>query len=118
MQEICKGKCLGLTLQAMKTHGKCADVLQPAMLFLTRAASTVPHAMAYILRKNAVSVVIKALQAIHFNDVLQHKGLLMLHTLAQTSEGWEQISRVRGGWQAICQGTPLGNELVHDLPGR
>ena len=44
------------------------------MLFLTRAAETVPTAMAYILKKNAVSVVIKALQAIHSNAVLQHKG--------------------------------------------
>jgi hypothetical protein len=88
------------------------------MLFLTRAAATVPQAMAYILKKNAVSIVIKALQAIHFNDVLQHKGLLMLHTLAQTSEGWDQISKVQGGWQIICQGVPLGNELIHDLPGK
>ncbi len=44
------------------------------MLFLTRAAETVPTAMAYILKKNAVSVVIRALQAIHSNAVLQHKG--------------------------------------------
>ncbi len=44
-------------------------------------------------------------------------GLLMLHTLAKTSEGWEQITRVKGGWQKICQGVPLGDELVHDLEG-
>lgn len=41
----------------------------------------------------------------------------MLQTLSKTSEGWKQISETRGGWQSICQGTVLGDALVHDLQG-
>jgi hypothetical protein len=41
----------------------------------------------------------------------------MLQTLSRTSEGWRQISGTQGGWQSICQGTVLGDALVHDLKG-
>ena len=41
----------------------------------------------------------------------------MIQTISKTAEGWKQISETRGGWQNLTQGTPLGNALVHDLPG-
>lgn len=88
-----------------------------ALLLLSRAAESYPPAMEYILRKKAVPLIIHTLKAIHSNEVLQLKGLHMLHTLSKTSEGWKQISETRGGWQTICQGSTTGNELVHDLPG-
>ena len=41
----------------------------------------------------------------------------MVQTIAKTSEGWKQITETRGGWQSLTQGTNIGNQLVHDLPG-
>lgn len=32
-------------------------------------------------------------------------------------QGWKQITETRGGWQSLCQGTTLGDALVHELPG-
>ena len=41
----------------------------------------------------------------------------MVQTLSRTTEGWQQISACKGAWQSLCQGTALGDALVHDLPG-
>jgi hypothetical protein len=41
----------------------------------------------------------------------------MSQMMARTTEGWKQISDIKGGWQAICQGTTGGDALVHELPG-
>lgn len=117
IQALCQDNCVSVTLKCMARHKANAGVLAPAILFLTRAANGHPPAMDYILKKKAIPVVIDALKSLHSNDVLQLEGLKMLQTMSRTTEGWKQISDTRGGWQSICQGTSLGDALVHELPG-
>jgi len=94
-----------------------ADVLGPGMLFLTRASASYPLAMKSVLKMEAVPIIIGAMKALYSNDILQLEGLKMIQQLSKTSEGWKQIQDTRGGWQTICQGTTLGNALLHDLKG-
>ena len=109
--------CVSTTLQCIKRHFTNSGIISAGILFLTRSSKKVPAALEWILRKKAVPVVINALRALYYDDELQYEGLLMMRSLSQTSEGWKQISETRGGWQALCQGTTLGDALVHDLPG-
>ena len=48
---------------------------------------------------------------------MQLEALKLLQMMSRTTEGWQQISSIKGGGQAILQGTAQGNALVHDLPG-
>lgn len=115
--EICNAGVVKMILILMAKHISDADVIAPAMLFLTRASEIHPPALQTILKKKAVSLIIRALQALYSNEILQLAGLKMIQTLSKTQEGWKQISDTKGGWQSICQGTVLGDSLVHDLPG-
>lgn len=101
----------------MKRHQRNGSVLGPGMLFLTRAAGSHPPAMATILKMKATPVIIKALMALYSDEILQLEGLKMVQTIAKTTEGWKQITDTKGGWQSLTQGTNIGNQLVHDLPG-
>ena len=65
----------------------------------------------------AVPIIINSLRALFDNESLQLEALLMIQALSRTTEGWQQINETKGGWQSICQGTPLGDALIHDLPG-
>lgn len=115
--ELCEAKVIQVILRCMRKHDRNAGILAPAILFITRSASIYPPAMAVILKMKAVPVIIKALMALYSDEYLQLEGLKMLQTISKTSEGWKQISDTRGGWQIITQGTDLGNQLIHDLPG-
>ena len=117
MVKICEAGVIVMILKIMKKHITDADVVAPAMLFLTRAADQYPQAMETILNRKCVYLIIRALQALYSNEVLQLAGLKMLQTLSKTQEGWRQISETKGGWQSITQGTTIGDALVHDLPG-
>lgn len=110
-------KAVVTTLKCMQRHIANGEVLAPGMLFLTRAAAMHPDALRKLLELRAVPVIIGALRALFNNEVLQLEGLKLIQQLSQTSEGWKQIQETRGGWQSICQGTTLGNALIHDLPG-
>ena len=109
--------CVSTTLQCIKRHFTNSGIISAGILFLTRSSKKVPAALEWILRKKAVPTVINALRALYYDDELQYEGLLMMRSLSKTSEGWKQISETRGAWQALCQGTTLGDALVHDLPG-
>ena len=115
--EICQSGVVTMILRILNKHVSDGDVVAPAMLFLTRASEQYPPALEIVLHKKAVHLIIKALQALYANEVLQLAGLKMLQTLSKTQEGWKQITDTKGGWQSICQGTALGDSLVHDLPG-
>ena len=115
--EICDAGVVKMILIVMKKHMTDADVISPAMLFLTRASEQYSTALDIVLKKRAVSTIIMALKALYSDEILQLAGLKMLQTLSKTTEGWRQISETRGGWQSICQGTALGDSLVHDLQG-
>lgn len=114
---LCQDKAVSTVINCMRRHMNNSDVLGPGMLFLTRASTVYPLAMEKIIKMNAVSIIIGALKALFDNEVLQLEGLKMIQQLSKTSEGWAQIENTRGGWQTICQGTTLGNSLLHDLPG-
>lgn len=114
---LCQDQAVSTVINCMRRHMNNSDVLGPGMLFLTRASTVYPLAMEKIIQMNAVSIIIGALKALFDNDVLQLEGLKMIQQLSKTSEGWAQIEKTRGGWQTICQGTTLGNSLLHDLPG-
>ena len=105
------------TLKIMERHITNPDVLAPAMHFLTRAAASHPPASDYLLRKRAIPTVIGAMKALFSSEQLQLEALKMLQALSQHEDGWNQISEVKGGWQIICQGTAVGDALVHDLAG-
>ena len=115
--EVCESGVVKMILRILVKHVGDGDVVAPAMLFLTRASEHYPAALELILHKKAVHLIIRALQALYANEVLQLAGLKMLQTLSKTKEGWKQITDTKGGWQSICQGTALGDSLVHDLPG-
>lgn len=104
-------------LQCMKRHINDGTVLAPGMLLLTRSASAHPPAKAYILKTRAIPVVIHALRALYSEEEIQLEGLKMLQTLAKTQQGYDQITAMKGGWQLICQGTTLGDALIHDIEG-
>lgn len=104
-------------LKCMERHMEKGEVLAPALLFLTRLSKIIPEALDYLIKKKAVSTVIKALRTLYDQEIIQLEALRMLKTLSQSPEGWQQISDTRGGWQSICQGTTQGNALVHDLKG-
>ena len=114
---LCDDKAVSTVINCMKRHMNNADVLGPGMLFLTRASASYPLAMKSVLKMEAVPIIIGAMKALYSNDILQLEGLKMIQQLSKTSEGWKQIQDTRGGWQTICQGTTLGNALLHDLKG-
>jgi hypothetical protein len=87
------------------------------MLLLTRIAAIHLPAADYIVQKKAIPLVINALRALYSNELLQVEGLKMLRALSKSAEGWKQISEMKGGWQAITQGTAVGDALIHELPG-
>lgn len=105
------------SLKCMERHMNNSDILSPAMLFLTRVAAIHPPALTYLVRKKAVPVVIGALRALYSDELLQIEGLKMLKALSLSPEGWRQISDTRGGWLSMCEGTTIGNALIHDAPG-
>lgn len=104
-------------LKVMERHMEKGEVLAPGLLFLTRLSKILPEALNYLIKKEAVSTVIKALRTLYDQEIIQLEALRMLKTLSKSPEGWKQISDTRGGWQSICQGTTQGNALVHDLKG-
>ena len=114
---VCDSGVVKMILRLLAKHVSDGDVVAPAMLFLTRASEQHPPSLETILHKQAVHLIINALRALYGNEVLQLAGLKMLQTLSKTQEGWRQITETKGGWQSICQGTALGDSLVHDLPG-
>eukprot|EP00605_Chrysophyceae_sp_TOSAG23-4_P000840 GSChrysophyteH1.ASY1.ANO1.931.1 assembled CDS len=116
--ELCRdGGVIPVILKVMKKHAGNGGVLGPGMLFLTRAAAKYAPAMSTILRMRATPMIIRALMALYSDELLQLEGLKMIQTISKTAEGWKQITETRGGWQALTQGTSIGNALVHDLPG-
>jgi hypothetical protein len=117
IRELSDSGVTATVIQVMKRHQRNGSVLGPGMLFLTRAASVHPPAMATILKMKATPVIITALMALYSDEILQLEGLKMVQTISKTTEGWKQITDTKGGWQSITQGTNMGNQLVHDLPG-
>lgn len=106
-----------VVLHCMKRHMNNSSILAPCMLFLTRLSSVHTPALDYLVRKQAVPLVIDALRALYSEEIIQLEALKMLQALSKSPEGWKQISDTRGGWQSICQGTTQGNALIHDLKG-
>jgi len=87
------------------------------MHFLTRAAADYEPATEYLLKKNAIPIVINAMKSLYAHEGLQLEGLKMLQALSKHETGWSQISNTKGGWQSITQGVSKGDELLHELPG-
>lgn len=104
-------------LNCMKRHMNNSSILAPCMLFLTRISTIHTPALDYLVKKNAVYLVIGALRALYSEEIIQLEALKMLQALSKSPEGWKQISETRGGWQSITQGTTQGNALIHDLKG-
>ena len=117
MEYLVKLKAPSIVIQCLKKHNTNRDILAPGIMFLSRAAMAVPEAFETILRKKAVPVIIYALKIVYDDEVIQLEGLKLLQILSHTSEGWKQISDIKGGWQSITAGTSLGDDLIHDLPG-
>ena len=117
LEYACRVHGVNTALQCMKRHASNPKVLSPAILFLARAAQNHPFSMEMLLKKNAAALVIEALKLVHGDDAVQLEGLKLLQIISRTSQGWQQITAVSGGWQSISQGTMQGDALVHDLPG-
>lgn len=117
LEEACRHKAVCLALAAIRRHGDQRPVVGVAAALLARAGSSLPSAMKAILHKQAVPDVIHALRLVYDDLAVQKELLLLLQTLSRTSEGFRQIDSTRGGWQTVCQGTPLGDALLHRLPG-
>ena len=114
---LCDIGALCTVLQCMKRHINNKLVVSPGMQFLARSSKTYPKAANYMLRNKTVEVIVGAIKALYADEVLQVEALKLLQMMSRTTEGWKQISSIKGGWQAILQGTAQGNALVHDLPG-
>ena len=108
---------VGLCLKCMSRHRGAAQVVLPGMQFLCRASSAIPEAIAYLLSKRAVPLLLRALQLLAGDDGVLLQGLRLVRVLSQTQQGAAQIEAVPGGWQTLGYGSELGNDLVHDLQG-
>jgi hypothetical protein len=117
LEYVCYSKAVQCTLTCIIKHSKEQDVLGPAMSFLLQAASGNPPSLELILKYQCVPNIIQSLKAVYDQDVTQLEGLKLLQLISKTSEGWKQISETKGGWQSICQGTRIGDALVHALKG-
>jgi hypothetical protein len=106
-----------IAVKCMQKHPFEADVLAPAVVFLTRASKMVPQCFHTILKLKAIPTIIAALQALISHQSIQLDGLKLIQQLSKTREGWDQISGVPGGWQTLSQGTTMGDALMHDLAG-
>ena len=117
LRDACNLGIVPIVVKCLDEHKTNADVLAPGILFLTRSAKCHPPALEIMLKMKALPIIINALRALYSNETLQLEALLMIQTLSRTTEGWQQINDTRGGWQSICQGTSLGDALIHELPG-
>ena len=117
LKELSDAVIISTIITVMSRHQQNGGVLGPGMLFLTRAASVHPPAMAIVIKMEATPIIIKALMALYSDEIIQLEGLKMIQTISKTSEGWKQITKTKGGWQNLVHGTDIGNQLVHDLPG-
>ena len=114
---VCDIGCIHTVLQCMKRHINDKLVVSPGMQFLARSSRNYPKAANYMLRHKTIEIIVGAIKALYSDEVLQLEALKLLQMMSRTTEGWQQISSIKGGWQAILQGTAQGNALVHDLPG-
>lgn len=110
-------KAIPFLCRAMKTFANSADVLIPAIALLHRLVGTLPQAMQQALDHQVLSFVIPALSRLAHDAVIQRTALLLVQLLTKTSEGFQQLNSLKGAWQMVTQGTLLGDELVHQLPG-
>jgi len=117
LRDACNLGIVRIVVKCLDEHKTNADVLAPGILLLTRSAKCHPQSLETMLRMKAIPIIINALRALYDNESLQLEALLMIQTLSKTTEGWQQINDTKGGWQSICQGTSLGDSLIHELPG-
>ena len=104
---ICDLGGISTTLKCMKRHLNDHRVVSPGMQFISRAAKHNPSAVAYMLKNNAIEVVVGALRALISDEMFQVEGLRLLQLMARTTEGWNQISKIKGGWQVSHFGDSL-----------
>lgn len=117
LEIVCQLKGVHVALRCMKKHTSNRDVMGPAIAFLARAAAAYPPAMATILYKNGMPDIVNAMKLVYDDEVIQIEAIKLIQLLTKTSEGWKQLSELKGGWQLVCQGTTLGDALVHEQPG-
>lgn len=108
---------LGLCIKCMSRHRGDALVLRPGMHFLCRSCSVLPAALAYVLKKRCVSLIVHASLVLAADEEFLEQALKLVREISQTQEGWAQLEEIPGGWQALCFGSVEGNALVHDLEG-
>eukprot|EP01039_Chlorochromonas_danica_P009348 gene9348-10320_t len=112
-----KLKSVQLACKLLTSYSRDIKIVGPSLLLLHRLGDQLPEALETILKLDITSKVISALRLVPNDDELSLLGLKLLQLISRTSEGFNQLNKVNNGWQAICQGTELGDELVHRLPG-
>lgn len=110
-------KIIQLAIKSMNLHRRQRDIFIPALMILKKIILTLPDAMVQLLKSNIVPLIIEGMQIIYDDQEVQLEALKLLKAISLTSEGWKQISEVKGGWQSITQGTLFGDSLVHELKG-
>ena len=108
---------VGLAIKSMRRHSSSADVMRPGVHFLYRSCESNANALAYLLRKSAVSLIVRACSVLANDEEFLAMGLKLVRQMSHTKEGWEQLEGIPGAWQSLCQGSMVGNSLVHDLEG-
>lgn len=73
IEELCQRSALDTTLQCMKRHTCDAGVLAPGIRFLVKTC-VISWCQEYILKKNAVTLIISALRALYDEAELQLEG--------------------------------------------
>lgn len=110
-------KTVETALQCLKRHISNRLIVGPVVVWLNRAVTNYPPALKLVLTKDlAVTNIVNSLKIIFDDESLQLDTLKLIQIIAKTSEGWKAISDTKGGWQIICQGTTLGDALVHSIP--
>jgi hypothetical protein len=104
LKRICDLGGISTTLKCMKRHLNDYRVVSPGMQFISRASKHHPSAVAYMLKNNAIEVVVGALRALISDEMFQIEALRLLQMMARTTEGWNQISKIKGGWQVTHSG--------------
>ena len=108
---------VGLCIKIMRRHLDNPVVIRPGVQFLYRSCEMNTQSLLYLIRKSAVSLLVRACTTLANDEEFLVMGLKVIRQMSQTKEGWEQLGGIPGAWQSLCQGTVIGNSLVHDLQG-
>lgn len=98
-------------------HKSDPYVVTPSLFWLYTSSLNNPQAVAIILKKGFIKLLIKILRRIYSDLECQLILFKLLQYLSKTSEGFKQIDEISGAWILISQNTKFGDIVFrNDIP--